>query len=102
MSPICARLRRVPSTENFLNFSAASPSTRAECRTLLMMIGRIAFSSKFPWLPANATALSSPITWIHTMTNHDYRFALRWIDLAGHDRRARLIFGQEELTETTA
>src|ERR1700731_644478 len=35
---------------------------------LLMMIGRIALSSKFPWLPANATALSSPITWMQTIT----------------------------------
>jgi hypothetical protein len=28
----------------------------------LMMIGRMAFSSKLPWLPAKATALSSPMT----------------------------------------
>src|SRR5437660_12714476 len=33
-----------------------------------MMIGRMALSSKFPWLPANATALSSPITWMQTIT----------------------------------
>src|SRR5215468_4652292 len=40
----------------------------AECRKLLMMTGRIAFSSKLPWLPANATAVSSPITWIAIIT----------------------------------
>jgi hypothetical protein len=39
-----------------------------------MMIGRIALSSKFPWLPAKATALSSPITWMQTMT-----IAARWV-----------------------
>ena len=33
-----------------------------------MMIGRIALSSKLPWLPAKATALSSPITWMQTIT----------------------------------
>jgi putative DNA primase/helicase len=33
-----------------------------------MMIGRMALSSKFPWLPANATALSSPMTWMQTIT----------------------------------
>ncbi len=40
---------------------------RAECSTLLTMIGRIVFSSKLPWEPAIATALSFPITWIETM-----------------------------------
>src|SRR5258708_6285397 len=40
----------------------------AECRKLLMMTGRIAFSSKLPWLPASATAVSSPITWIAIIT----------------------------------
>ncbi len=33
-----------------------------------MMIGRIALSSKLPWLPAKATAVSSPITWMQTIT----------------------------------
>ena len=49
---------------------------RAECRKLLMMIGRMALSSKLPWLPAKATALSSPITWMQTIT-----IASHWVGL---------------------
>ena len=41
-----------------------------------MMIGRIALSSKLPWLPAKATALSSPITWMQTIT-----IASSWVGL---------------------
>jgi hypothetical protein len=33
-----------------------------------MMTGRIAFSSKLPWEPANAIAPSSDSTWMQTMT----------------------------------
>src|SRR5260370_31407110 len=66
----------------------------AECRKLLMMTGRIAFSSKLPWLPASATAVSSPITWIAiiTIASHwvgftlpgmiDERLVLRQLKLA--------------------
>ena len=72
---------------------------RAECRKLLMMIGRIALSSKLPWLPANATALSSPMTWMQTIT-----IASHWVGLTlpGHDRGAGLVLRQQQLAETAA
>ena len=41
-----------------------------------MMIGRIAFSSKLPCEPAKATAVSSPMTWMHTIT-----IASHWVGL---------------------
>ena len=41
-----------------------------------MMIGRIALSSKLPWLPATATALSSPMTWMQIIT-----IASHWVGL---------------------
>src|SRR5258708_5976260 len=63
-----SRSSSVPSTEKRRNFSQPSARMVAECRKLLMTIGRIAFSSKLPWLPANATAVSSPITWIAIIT----------------------------------
>src|SRR5215467_5126612 len=50
------------------NLTHASLSILAECNTLLMIIGRIALSSKFPCEPAKATALSSLITWMLTIT----------------------------------
>ena len=62
------RLSLVPSTEKVRNFPQASPSTRIACNALLTLIGRMAFSSKLPCEPAKATALSSPITWMHTIT----------------------------------
>ena len=46
----------------------ASPRIVAACKKLLMMIGRIAFSSKLPCEPANAMALSSDKTWMQTIT----------------------------------
>src|SRR6266852_5158087 len=71
---IRSRSSSVPSTEKRRNFSQPSARMVAECRKLLMTIGRIAFSSKLPWLPANATAVSSPITWIAIIT-----IATHWV-----------------------
>jgi hypothetical protein len=68
ISSMRLRLSFVPSMENLRKLSQTSPRIRTECKKLLMMIGRIAFSWKFPWLPANATALSSAITWMQTIT----------------------------------
>ena len=67
-SPILSVLSAVPTMQYSRSFSQASPRIRAECSTLLMMIGRMALSSKLPWLPANATQLSSPSTWMQTIT----------------------------------
>src|ERR671937_1319024 len=53
---------------NVRSFSHMSPRMRAEWRTLLTMIGRIAFSSKLPCAPAAATIESSPITCRQTIT----------------------------------
>src|SRR5260370_6530582 len=71
----------------------------AACRKLLMMTGRIAFSSKLPWLPANATAVSLPITWIAIIT-----IASHWVGVhfAWHNRRAGLVLRQLQLTEAAA
>ena len=52
----------IPSILYSRNLTHASPRIRAECNTLLIMIGRIALSSKFPCEAAKATELSSPIT----------------------------------------
>ena len=41
-----------------------------------MMTGRIALSSKFPWDPPEAMALSSDWTWMQTMT-----MASHWVGL---------------------
>ena len=41
-----------------------------------MITGRIAFSSKLPWLPAKATAESSPSTWMAIIT-----IASHWVGL---------------------
>jgi len=41
-----------------------------------MMIGRMALSSKLPWLPAKATAESLPMTWMAIMT-----MASHWVGL---------------------
>ena len=41
-----------------------------------MMIGRIALSWKLPCEPANATAVSSPMTWMQTIT-----IASHWVGL---------------------
>ena len=49
---------------------------RAQCRTLLMMIGRIALSSKLPWAAGDGDGESSPITWMQTMTIASY-----WVGL---------------------
>ena len=57
----------MPETLYFVSFVAASPRIRAECSTFLITIGRIVLSSKLPWDPANATAASSPRTWMQTM-----------------------------------
>src|SRR6516162_6526287 len=70
----------------------------AECRTLLMMIGRIAFSSKLPWLPANATAVSSPMTWIAIMTMASHCVGLT----SRHDRRSWFVLRQLQLTQAAA
>src|SRR5208337_4710704 len=45
----------------------ASPRIRAECSTLLIIIGRMVLSSKLPRAPARAMALSSPITCMQTI-----------------------------------
>ncbi len=76
MASIFARFSSVPSTEKVRNFSQASPRMRIECSILLMRIGRMALSSKLPWLPAKATAVSSAITWIQTIT-----MASHWVGL---------------------
>ena len=66
----------VPSMQYWRSFWQASPRIRAECSTLLMMTGRMALSSKLPWLPAKATQLSSARTWMQTMT-----MASHWVGL---------------------
>ena len=52
-------------------------------------------------------ALGSPHGHRHVVahdlrTNHGHGLALRWIDLAGHDARARLVRGQQQLPDARA
>src|SRR5437016_4823476 len=58
------------------SLAQASARMVAECRKLLMMTGRIALSSKLPWEPAKAIALSSESTWMQTIT-----MASHWVGL---------------------
>ena len=64
-----------------------------------MMTGLHTLSSRLPRLPATATAVSFPITWMQTMI-----MASHWVGLTlpGHDRRARLVGRQDELAQPAA
>ena len=94
-----ASLRRVPVTEWRRNFSQPSARMRAEWRTLLMMMGRMVLSSKLPWLPAKATAVSSPMTWMQIMT-----MASHWVGLTlpGMMELPGSLSGEEEFAEAAA
>ena len=83
-----ARRAAVPSTLNSRSFSQASPMIRAQCRTLLMMIGRIALSSKLPWA---ARGRDDRVLADHLQADHHHRLLLGRVDLAWHDRGAGLV-----------
>ena len=61
-------------------------SRRIDSSRLRAITGRYTLSSKLPWLPANATAASLPITCAAHLGD---RLGHDRVDLAGHDRRAR-------------
>src|SRR5438094_7554221 len=94
-SAIRDRFASIPSTQNSRKRAQASVRRSTECRKLKMMTGLKTFSSKLPCEPAMAIAVSLPITWTATID----RLGLRGIDLARHDRGARLVLGKRELTE---
>src|SRR5271157_1091017 len=61
------------------------------------MIGRIALSSKFPWLQAKAMALSSPITWMQTMTIAPCRVGLTLLGMIEEP-----VFRQQQFAKAAA
>ena len=64
-----------------------------------MTIGRIALSSKLPWLPAKRDRV---VVADHLDADHHHGLALGRVDLARHDRGARLVRREHQLAESAA
>ena len=79
-SPRCPRSRTPGSCVQ------ASVSRSTECSKLKIITGLNTFSSKLPCEPAMPTAR---VVADHLHAHHRHRLALRRVDLARHDRRAR-------------
>ena len=96
---ICSRFGSMPATQCSVNDRQASASSRIECRKLWMITGLKTFSSKLPCEPATA---DGRVVAHHLHADHRHRLALRRVDLARHDRRARLVLRQRQLAQAAA
>ena len=98
-SAMRSRLGSMPRAQCSSKLRTPSASRRTLCRKLWMISGLNTFSSKLPDAPPMLIATSLPIT---CAAQHRHRLALGRVDLARHDRAARLVLGDADLAEPRA